>query len=178
MVSGGKNELYYEAGKDAVNFQNALHRELSDRAMNLLNFGVATSAAAVVVLNFRLDDLSFEPGMVAALTLWGLGFVALLVSCFLVLQIQDWEPFFSLENLSSEVRKYATSRDALLWDLAETLKEAVQHNQEVLDGKATAMNWAMTALGVKIAAVTSVLIQIFVAGSESSPAAPSAFLLG
>ena len=178
MVSGGKNELYYEAGKDAVSFQNALHRELSDRAMNLLNFGVATSSAAVVVLNFRLDDLSFEPGVILCLTLWGLGFAGLVTSCFQVLKIQDWKPFFSLDNLSSEAGKYATSRDALLWDLADTLKEAVQHNQEVLDGKSTAMNWAMAALGVKIAAVISVLIQIFVAGSESAPAAPSAFLLG
>ena len=57
MLSGGKNELYFEAGKDAVNFHNALHRELSDGAMNLFNFGVATSAAGVVVLNSRLTRL-------------------------------------------------------------------------------------------------------------------------
>ena len=66
--------------------------------MTLFNFGVATSAAAVVVLNFRLDNLSFEPGMIAALTLWGLGFVGLLASCFQVLKIQDWKAFISLEN--------------------------------------------------------------------------------
>ena len=62
-------------------------------------------------------------------------------------QIQDWKPFFSFDNLSSEAGKYATSRDPLLLDLTETLKETVQHNQEVLDGKATAMNRAMAALG-------------------------------
>ena len=177
MLNRGKSELYYEAGKDALAFQNALHRELSDRAMNFLNFGVATSAAAVVVLNFRLDDLSFEPGMITALTLWGLAFVGLLYSCFQVLKIQDWQPYFSLESLGSEVEKYASSRDSILWELAKELKDAVQHNQDVLDSKLTWMNWVMTALGVKIAAVISALIQIFLAGSESAPASPSASLL-
>ena len=178
MLNRGKYDIYYEAGKDALLFQNALHREFSDRAVNLLNFGVATSAAAVVVLNFRRDDLSFEAGMIVALTVWGLAFGGLLFSCLLVLQLQRWQAYISPEALSREVEKYARSRDSIVQDMGEALKEAVQHNQRVLDGKATAMNWAMTALAVKIAAVIVVLIQIFAGESGSAHAGQSAFLLG
>ena len=146
MMTNGKNELYYETGKETLLFQNARHREFSDRAANLLNFGVATSAAGVVVLNFRLDKAVFDAGMITGLTLWGIGFIGLLVFCFLVLQVQPWKSFSSLEDLGQQVDSPASTANFILWCLAENFKEAAKHNEEVLDGKVAAINWATLAL--------------------------------
>ena len=178
MVTQGKNELYYETGKETILFQNALHREFSDRATNLLNFGVATSAAGVVVLNFRLDKVVFDDSLIVALSLWGLGFFGLLFCCLQVLQVQPWRSFSSLEDLAEQVEMGANTRDYILWCLAENFKVASEHNEKVLNGKATLMTIAVSALFGKIAAVIFVIFQIFWEGSGASPAAPTGVLLG
>ena len=178
MVTSGKNELYYETGKETILFQNALHREFSDRATNLLNFGVATSAAGVVVLNFRLDKVVFDDNMIAALSAWALAFSVLLFCCLQVLRVQPWRSFSSLEDLAQQVDMGANTRDFILWCLAENFREAAAHNEKILNGKATLMTSVVVALFLEIASVIFVIFQILSAGSGASPAAPTGVLLG
>ena len=95
------NEIYYQTGKDTILHQGALHREFSDRAVNLLNLGVATLVAGAVVINFRIEDIEWTNLLSSLGALALLAFLSVAVLCLSVLGTGDWHSFpYWVKNLS------------------------------------------------------------------------------
>ena len=121
-----KEERYYETGKDTILYQNQLHREFSDRAVNLLNVGIAISVAGVGVVSFRLDSFSVNLAMIIALEGWVVGFGLLIWSCLSVLKIQGWMAYSSLEELGDATKHPDSTEGYILTNLADNFAEAAR----------------------------------------------------
>lgn len=174
-----KEERYYETGKDTVLYQNQYHRELSDRAVNLLNVGIAISVAGVGVISFRLDSISITYYLVIMLAVWGFGFGWMLWSCLSVLKDQDWKSYSLVQELGDAVRHPATTDDYILMTLADNFVDATQHNQRILDSKAGSISNALRALAIEITSVVCVILLVFLGalGAEKSLVCESKALL-
>lgn len=172
-----KEERYYETGKDTILYQNQFHRELSDRAVNLLNVGIVISVAGVGVISFRLDSVSINTFLIIALGAWGIGFGLLLWSCLSVLRNQDWKPYSSLEELSDAVKHPDSTDDFILMSLADNFVDASQQNQKTLDSKAGAISDALWALALEITSVVCVISLVFLEAEKSLACESKALLV-
>ena len=164
-------ELYYQVGKETVLHQNALRRELSDRAFNLLNLGVATIAAGGVVVNLQLKTLDWDPVLMAlgAMSLFAFAVVAVL--SFWIMRGGDWFAFPPLEQIAARIAAYheADYLRATQLVLLEVLQiyagdyfqDAFFRNEQVLDGKRLAQFWTFLALALEITAVICLVVLIF-----------------
>ena len=163
-----KAERYYQTGRDAVLYQNALHREFSDRAFNLLNLGVASSVAVAVVFNLRLDDVQFDRSMLFGLGVLGVAFFFLLTSCISVLNSRNRAEHPSLDELRDMVSNNVHNEDSVFRSLGDNAREVVQFNDRLLDYLSGALTRAMIALVVMFLSLIYILVEIF----WRSPEAP------
>ena len=166
------NELYYQTGKDTILYQSSLHREFSDRAFNLLNLSVATLVAGGVVINFRLDHLEWAWPLISLGTLAILAFIVVAVRCLSVLRTGDWHSFPPLSELSARANHqpqiYQQFGDLLQATVGDYFKDAAQANENILNGKSSAVFWAVLALAVEILATITLVVWIFW-GSQTTP---------
>ena len=154
-------ERYYLTGRDTIFYQNTLRREFSDRAFNLLNLGVATSAAVAIVFNLRLDSIRFDLPMQIGLGVWGVAFVLLVLFCIFVMTARSWAEPPYLDQLRNLVAIHMYNEDFVLMSLGDNNTEAVQYNNRVLDGLSASMTRAMAALVAKFLSLIYLLFLIF-----------------
>ena len=163
-------ELYYQVGRETVLHQKALHRELSDRAFNLLNLGVATIAAGGVVINLQLKTLNWDPILMAlgAVSLFAFAVVAVL--SFWIMRGGDWFAFPPLEQIAVRIAHheahYPRAAQSVLLEVLQIyagdyIQETSFLNEQVLDGKRLAQFWTFLALGLEITAVICLVVLIF-----------------
>ena len=171
-----KEERYYEVGRDTILYQNQLHREYSDRAVNLRNVGVAVSVAGAGVISFRLDSISINPAMIVVAAGWLLGLGLLLWACLSVLKIQDWKSYSSLEETDDAVKHPVLRESRVLLNLADNFADAAQINHRTLDNKADFISDALWGLAIVIVCVVFVVTLVFL-GTETSLVCESKSLL-
>ena len=164
------NELYYQSGKDTILYQSTLHRELSDRAFNLLNLGVVTIAAGGVVVNLRIQYLEWDPLLMALGALSLFAFLVVAVLSVMVMRSGDWFAFPPLGDLAARIadleKNYQTAPSAvrtsgLQAHAGDYFQLASFRNERVLNSKSWAQLGTLLALALELAAVISLVVLIF-----------------
>ena len=177
VIEVSKAERYYQTGQDTILYQNTLRREYADRAFNLLNLGVATSVAVVVVFNLRLDDIRFDTPMVLALGIWGVTFISLVVSCISALTPRAQTVPPSLDELRNLVETRMYGEDFVLMSLGDNNREAVRRNYVLLDYLSGAIARAVSALVAMFVSLACILALVFLRNPQS-PSCELAGLMG
>ena len=177
MTQMSKNEVYYQASRNTVLYQNEVHKDFSGRAINLIGYGVAMLAAGAIALNLPDDGIPLNVEMWVALALWGGGFATLVLSCGFVLLARKWEMGIPVDSLGELIGNSDYDADRCLWLIADSFRKSFVHNRTVLETKARAINIAMTALALEATGLIFVGVLLFVAaglhqGSASECTAP------
>ena len=164
------NDLYRETGYQTFLYQNTLHREFSDRALNLLNLAIVVLVAGGVAINFRIAELQWTVPLLILTSVALAAFAAVLVTCYLVLSTQDWQGLPSLP----EMERLTTGRshedvDFVRWCMADYYKKAIQYNYTVLGGKVRAAFWAAIFLAAETASTISFVILVLVFAAAQTP---------
>ena len=171
MTQKSKNEIYYQASRDTIQYQNTVHQDFTGRAMNLIGFAVAMLAAGAIALNLPEDGVPLNEGMWTALTLWGGGFAGLILSCGYVLFPKRWEVGPTIDSLGDTIAKDDHNSEEVLWFLADSFKTSFLHNTGVLEKKARAINLAMMALAMEATGLIFAGVLLFAAaGMDPSSA--------
>ena len=172
-----KEERYYQTGKDTILYQTALVREFSDRAVNLLNLGIATLVAGVIGVSPNIESWEWNYGTTIAIIVWIAGFLLLISYCLATTQTRSWHGFPSMAEMAQMIDDPMYNEEDMLWSQGEYFREAAQHNDAILDGKAKAIRWALVGLSVEI--VSTITIVMFVLLEKlQSPGSAGAILVG
>ncbi len=163
-------ELYYQIGKETVLYQNTLHRELSDRAFNLLNLGVATIAAAGVIVNLQSKDLEWGPLLMSLGALSLFAFVVVAVLSLRGMRGADWYGFPILDDMAHRIAYLEENYPAgsssgqleALQSIAGNHFQSASFNNELkLSHRRREQFWTIVFLAVEMLAVISLVVLIF-----------------
>ena len=163
MTQMSKNEIYYQASRDTVLYQNEVHQDFSGRAINLIGYGVAMLAATAIALNLPDDGVPWGWGTYIALGVLVCGFALLVSSCGYVLWPHRWEMGATVDSLAELVDDSTHDSDRVLGFLADSFKQSFVHNRTDLDKKTRAIYVATMALALEAAGLISVGVLLFVA---------------
>ena len=148
-----KNELYYQTGRNTLAFQDTLHREFSDKAISLLGFAIAITAAGVIALNLGDGIIPTHniyilvPG-IALLAMWILGLIGVAAFSSAVMSPRrDWKHGTTSASLSRLVKDDNYDADYLYWCAADDFRESIEYNETVLEKKAMTIRKAVLCIG-------------------------------
>ena len=161
MTPKSKNEIYYQASRDTVLYQNEVHQDFSGRAVSLIGYGIAMLAATAIVLNLPDEGNFWHWGIFVALGFLVGGFALLILSCGYVLLPLRWEMGPAVDSLGELVGDGETDADGTLWFIADSFKQSFVHNRATLEKKARATNFAVVALALEAIGLISVGVLLF-----------------
>ena len=158
----GKNEIYYQIGRDTVQYQGELNSEFSSKAISLIGYGVAMLAAGAIALNLSDGEILPNIWMWVALSLWVGGFSVIILSSVFVLWPRSWDRGPTVDSLGDLVKNHEYDEDAVLWCVADSFKTAFLSNRKELNKKATAINIAIMAVALEAGGLIFVGVLLFI----------------
>lgn len=171
-----KNELYYQTGRNHLSFQDTLHREFSDKAISLLGFAIAITAAGVIALNLgngiiptgNIYVLGFG---IALLATWMLGLIGVVTFSGMVMfpRKENWKQGTTSASLSGLVKNENYDADYLWWCAADDFRESIECNVRVLDEKAMTIRRAIYCIAVEAVGVISLVALILLTAKPEVP---------
>ena len=158
-----KNEIYYQASRDTIQYQDEVHQDFSSRATNLIGYGVAMLAATAIALNLPEEEISWNWEMYVSLGGLAGGFGLLILCCGFVLWPGRWERGPRVDSLGNLVGDTNYDVDKVLWFIADSFRKSFVHNEKVLKRKARAIGLAVMALALESMGVIAVGVLLFLA---------------
>ncbi len=130
--------LYYEFARGRLQSQENLNRDYNTRAYNTAALSVALAGVATVILNLDKDNAAFDVNILSSMIAFGALFLVVAVAAFRVLWLRDWDAGPKVNEFG--IYTDTQSEFTLKWWAAETYRESIKSNKNILEHKAKFLN--------------------------------------